>query len=364
VFSACGDGVVDPGEACDDGNAQSCDGCSATCETEIGHVCGDGILNPDCGEQCDDGNTDPGDGCDANCASELCGDGVLDPGEECDDGNTDPGDGCDENCELELCGNGVLDPGEECDDGNTDPGDGCNEDCELEACGNGVLDVGEECDDGNGMSCDGCSSKCLIELGLVCGDGIVNLECGEECDDGNTIPGDGCDADCQHEPLPITGEYDIHVATVLDTCDFGSGSTDTPMDVNELDETTAVVDVPIGGAGGTCNPTRFARNGDTLTRVASSDESIGPCLVRTDVVTTLSFFDDGTVTGSESNTLTEIGGDCSGLVLPCEVNLSMAGARCSGCFSCTARGVGASRFGTGVLGAAVGVEAGSRSFRD
>jgi cysteine-rich repeat protein len=30
----CGDGTVDPGEECDDGNTTSNDGCSSTCETE------------------------------------------------------------------------------------------------------------------------------------------------------------------------------------------------------------------------------------------------------------------------------------------------------------------------------------------
>ena len=30
----CGDGVVDPGETCDDGNTLPCDGCSATCQIE------------------------------------------------------------------------------------------------------------------------------------------------------------------------------------------------------------------------------------------------------------------------------------------------------------------------------------------
>jgi hypothetical protein len=87
-------------------------------------------------------------------------------------------------------------------------------------------------------------------------------------------------------------------------------------------------------------------------------------MVRTDAATTLAFFGDGSVTGSESNVLTEIGGDCSGLVLPCEVNLTMTGARCSGCFSCTARSAGAGRFGSGVLGAAVGIETVPRSVRD
>jgi cysteine-rich repeat protein len=40
---ACGNGVVDPGEVCDDGNTISGDGCSATCNST--EVCGNGILD-------------------------------------------------------------------------------------------------------------------------------------------------------------------------------------------------------------------------------------------------------------------------------------------------------------------------------
>src|SRR5450755_2201622 len=32
----CGNGTIDPGETCDDGNVASGDGCSATCQTESG----------------------------------------------------------------------------------------------------------------------------------------------------------------------------------------------------------------------------------------------------------------------------------------------------------------------------------------
>ncbi len=66
--------------------------------------CGDGNLDP--GEQCDDGNNIDGDGCSANCTTELfCGDGYLDPGEQCDDGNNVDGDGCSAICTIEEdCG--------------------------------------------------------------------------------------------------------------------------------------------------------------------------------------------------------------------------------------------------------------------
>ena len=46
--AACGDGTRDAPEECDDGNADSCDGCSASCQAEL---CGNGRL--DCDEQCD-----------------------------------------------------------------------------------------------------------------------------------------------------------------------------------------------------------------------------------------------------------------------------------------------------------------------
>ena len=69
----CGDGVLDPGEACDDGNNIDGDGCSALCTVEP--FCGDGVLDP--GEQCDDGNNVDGDGCSAVCTVEGGGEGCT-----------------------------------------------------------------------------------------------------------------------------------------------------------------------------------------------------------------------------------------------------------------------------------------------
>ena len=98
VLSVCGDGVLDAGEACDDGNTTNGDGCSSTCELES--VCGNGILEGN--EVCDDGNTIDGDNCSSTCDAEnFCGDGVLNTSEACDDGNTTNGDGCSSTCELE-----------------------------------------------------------------------------------------------------------------------------------------------------------------------------------------------------------------------------------------------------------------------
>ncbi|MCA9770950.1 MAG: DUF4215 domain-containing protein, partial [Myxococcales bacterium] len=52
----CGDGNLDAGEQCDDGNVVDNDGCSATCQVEVGGGCGDGVLDLINLEECDDGN--------------------------------------------------------------------------------------------------------------------------------------------------------------------------------------------------------------------------------------------------------------------------------------------------------------------
>lgn len=186
---ACGDGALELGEECDDGNAESCDGCSADCRLETG--CGDGVA---CGaEECDDANARSCDGC-SECRREvgqLCGDGVVNEscGEECDPS----GDLCDARCQrVAVCGDGLIDEPEECDDGNARSCDGCSADCVIESgCGDGVVCGAEECDDGNDLGCDGCAA-CAVEVGARCGDGVVSATCGEQCDP----PGDGCSVIC------------------------------------------------------------------------------------------------------------------------------------------------------------------------
>ncbi|HEX5036662.1 MAG TPA: SBBP repeat-containing protein [bacterium] len=61
----CGNGAIEVGEQCDDGNLANGDGCSAACVNEVVPSCGDGI--PQTGEACDDGNTDDTDECKNDC---------------------------------------------------------------------------------------------------------------------------------------------------------------------------------------------------------------------------------------------------------------------------------------------------------
>jgi cysteine-rich repeat protein len=64
-------------------------------------TCGNGILES--GESCDDGNNDSGDLCPGDCvALPTCGNGEREFGEECDDGNQASGDGCQATCLLPV----------------------------------------------------------------------------------------------------------------------------------------------------------------------------------------------------------------------------------------------------------------------
>ncbi len=74
----CGDGVVDPDEACDEGAANddaTPDACRTAC---VAPSCGDAVV--DAGEACDDGGARGGDGCDPRCAAEV-GVGESEPNE-------------------------------------------------------------------------------------------------------------------------------------------------------------------------------------------------------------------------------------------------------------------------------------------
>lgn len=195
--STCGDGVVDEGEECDDGNRAPNDGCNEQCQAT---GCGNGIV--EAAEVCDDGNRYDLDGCRADCSGPAaCGDGLVQEllGEQCDDGDrNDDGapDACRTDCTPPRCGDGVVDAGEACDDGNDVDDDGCSTVCRTPGCPDGVLQVGEECDDGNIVDDDSCSNTCRVGF---CGDGIRQRGRGEECDDGGTINADGCDAECLRE---------------------------------------------------------------------------------------------------------------------------------------------------------------------
>lgn len=124
-------------------------------------ACGDGILHP--GEQCDDGNDDDTDACLSTCAHATCGDGFTQAGvEACDDGDVDETDDCLSTCALATCGDGFVHAEvEACDEAAGNDDDlygGCSTTCQLgPRCGDGVLQAQEECDDGTPDGDDLCN---------------------------------------------------------------------------------------------------------------------------------------------------------------------------------------------------------------
>ena len=226
VTESCGDGKLQQGEYCDDGNDVSGDGCTQACQIEQDFecptpgqlcistvICGNGALSSV--EACDDMNAADGDGCSADCST-------VEPGWQC----RVPGKPC-----VPLCGDGVITGSENCDDGDAMGGDGCSSTCLTEPgwsctgtpstctqaeCGNGVVETGEGCDnaDQNGLffgDGSGCSKTCTKEpicrdatgatvaCSTACGDGNIDTADGEMCDDGNAVDGDGCSSTCQPE---------------------------------------------------------------------------------------------------------------------------------------------------------------------
>lgn len=139
-----GNGKLEAGEQCDDGNNVSGDGCSATGVVEAGYLC-----------------HVPGSPC---SLASLCGNNVVNSGEACDDGDTVAGaNGCSANCGLSLCGNGVVNnrqwpnfDQEICDDGNLVEGDGCSRLCEVEP----------------GFACTGSPSRCVRSGVLLFSTGV------------------------------------------------------------------------------------------------------------------------------------------------------------------------------------------------
>lgn len=171
---SCGDGIVDAGEECDEGAANSdTAACTSSCKAAI---CGDGLLGP--GEGCDDGNDDDGDSCSNTCVSASCGDGVVQEEEICDDGNEDDTDACLASCVAASCGDGNVHAGvESCDDGNDVESDACTSLCQAPACDD-ALKSGDESDVDCGGGCDPCDAGASCGGSKDCASGLCS---GEKC---------------------------------------------------------------------------------------------------------------------------------------------------------------------------------------
>jgi cysteine-rich repeat protein len=250
---ACGDGIVDTGEDCDDGNTVPGDGCENDCtftcagDTDCDdlelcngvetcgatHVCVPGTPSVD-GTACTLATGEAGSCRGGLCASAACGNGTLDTGEECDDGNLINTDACLASCRNATCGDSYVYAGvEDCDDGNAVAGDGCESDCTFTCAGDTECSDGELC---NGAETCGAAhvctagtppaegTACTLPTGgagacrgglcaaAACGNGVVDP--GEECDDGNADNTDACLTSCRNATCG-----DGYIRTGTEDCD-------------------------------------------------------------------------------------------------------------------------------------------------
>jgi cysteine-rich repeat protein len=235
--AVCGNGEVEAGEDCDDGNTADGDCCSANCAFEpAGSPCDDGLFcngieacdgAGNCSipgtDPCDDGVGCTQDACDeaADTCSNTPDDALCDDGQFCNGAET-----CDATLDCQAgtpvdCNDGILCTVDSCNEGT----DACDNTPDDALCDDGLFCNGAEtcdaandcqpgtsvdCDDGDICTDDSCNEQsdqcdnifdptndpsCQPE---VCGNGV--LDPGEDCDDGNTLPGDCCSPTCTFEP--------------------------------------------------------------------------------------------------------------------------------------------------------------------
>ncbi|MEQ8273996.1 MAG: DUF4215 domain-containing protein [Deltaproteobacteria bacterium] len=323
----CGDGVVDLGEACDDGNNVAGDGCSAVCSVEPGFVCvgtpsqctgaladpdGDGLTNAEevalgtdphvadtDGDGIDDGDEVAG-GADAATYdvgvdtdpldADTDNDGIID-GEEIVAGNdgyvTDPldsdtdGDGLLDGVETSAvptasgssASTGVFfagtDPGFAPDADPTTQTDPTDADTDGGTAPDGLEDLNHNgrVDAGERDPLDPSD-----DVPVTCGNGVIDV--GELCDDANTANGDGCSNVCVVEPGWIcVGEPSQCTMDITDSDQDGLSDTlEVSLGTDPMDADTDGDGIDDGDEIAMGDPLAFDPGIDTDPRDADTDD--------------------------------------------------------------------------------------------
>jgi len=224
----CGNGVLDLGEQCDDGNLTAGDGCDSICRIEPCYDCAGqpSMCSPSPpGGACDDGlfcnGTD-------TCAADGC---TIHAGDPCT-GGSECMNACDENLDTCLAAQGApcTDDGNQCTFDQCDGLGSCTHpDKFFDPCDDGLFCTGfDECFGGSCQFHDGdpcqfnqCANTCN-EAAASCDPTAAGTPC---FDDFNVCTSDQCDGSgfCVHPPVPsgTSCPNDGQVCTA-DQCD-GAG---------------------------------------------------------------------------------------------------------------------------------------------
>jgi cysteine-rich repeat protein len=255
-LAACGNGILDLGEQCDDGNADSGDGCSNRCEVESCYKC-----------------TTPGRSCTVAAAGAACA----------DDHNECTNDVCDGagRCNQPMVGAPCADDGNPCTDTGV-----CNS---TGLCAHDKLPDGTLCDDGlfcNGV--DSCQDGTCVQPGNPCGvcgtcdeltqscgqakpDGtLCNQPLGCSLDD-NVCDNGACSVSQSCDPQYAESAFALDEVTLRPTAKSGAPTAKGTIRIRgKLDRTSADLDNKLtsggltvdilDGAGGTIDTLTWAAN--------------------------------------------------------------------------------------------------------
>lgn len=211
----CGNGALESGEGCDDGNTVAQDGCDAQCLREPGELC----------------NTNPNgltgdDSCVHDCSAGVCA-----SGSSCGDGVVDAGEGCDTSGDSATCTAGCLiksgnacgaSGASSCDSGLCSTNGPAAGTCVDAGCGNGVVEAAEGCDEGADNGSGFCNPSCLIIEGGTCGTTLGALTGSASCDSGVCYTNAGTPGACVDAPAPA-GACGNGVLEPGEACDDGTG---------------------------------------------------------------------------------------------------------------------------------------------